>query len=223
MGRCGDDDCAPSQVKFPCPDDLCLIEELGRGSVEPTMPTVRLYLVDATRNHDPLYGEPDPLYGEKAPEDDQIVGEHGRTWLGPFQLRGHLEFQETGPGGATSEPSELGEKQRVTGTLKIPRNELRKVNMVEAASEDRVRLPSEGDVVEIHARDFSVDPEGVGPYFFRIGDSSKTDQVGGTNYWTTFQIEMEMLSEFDPGREVSTKTVTRRSDPGSPTMEGMED
>jgi hypothetical protein len=207
---------AESPVLFPCPGELAFIEQLGRGAAEATMPPIKLYLRDTVSNVDPLYGEADPLYGSPAADDAQTVDASGRAWLGPYTLRAVLEFQETGPGGTTPEPDERGHVIRVTATARIPRHQFRLAKMVDAPAEERIRLPFEGDVVGIFARDladdllarYGIDVEGVGPWYFGVMNASFGDQIGGSNYWVEQVLELEMLTDFDPARIVAqTETI----------------
>lgn len=195
--------------RWPSERDVRISEQLGRCASEPVMPTVNLWLLDTAAYVDPLYNEPDPLYHSSVAEpDERTVGDSSHTFAGPYTVRVVLKFKEDE--GRASEATELGSRYRLNAQCWIPREELRKQSMIEAASEDAIRLPDEGDILEIYPdgvkQEVWKDKYGVGPWFFRIKITSFGQQVGGSNHWIELFVDGEFVTDFDPARLINKQS-----------------
>ncbi len=213
MAKAPEDDCP--RVRWGDPREFRLLEKMGADAYRGGMPEVRFWLLDTATRFDPLYGEADRSLGDE-PGDDQPVGENGESWLGPFVARAHVVFSEASD--TTPEPDENGIKLRNTCTVYVPRDEFRRLKMVEAPAGEGFRLPREGDVVEIYDREHAYDPQGVGPYYFPVQDASFGDQIGNSNYWVSQILVLEMSTRVDPSRLVGDEQRLNDATAGSITV-----
>lgn len=206
--------------RYPHPREYRLLERMGREGFSRSDVPIRIWLQDTSRGFDPIYGEHDDEFGlrgtdrELAFTDDRVVGENRAIFWGPFHLCAWVEFQENNQtSGVYSEPTEMGQRSRVSATIHIFRDELRKLKMVEAPEEEEApRMPTYGDIIELHGTQQwreQHDRFGVGPWYLQVGTSSYGQQIGGSPYWTELLLSAEMQSAFDVGRLVNLSSEVK--------------